>query len=176
MTKPIPMAAIKEMVVEVTHLSTNSGIEFLQDLDMAQPVVMEYLHYLEDKSLIENDTSVFSRIEYRYVYLITVVMLKMLVSSHRWFDEVTWDDINATIREVQPFATELLRNPAALPDLVEQLTEGHAEPELLRFLVEATQKRLDDKPNLPPIRVKYRPTAFLIFYTILTAVLNKEET
>jgi hypothetical protein len=103
-------------------------------------------------------------------------MLKMLVSSHRWFDEVTWDDINATIREVQPFATELLRNPAALPDLVEQLTEGHAEPELLRFLVEATQKRLDDKPNLPPIRVKYRPTAFLIFYTILTAVLNKEET
>jgi hypothetical protein len=176
MTNPIPMAAIKEMVVEVTHLSSNSSNELLQDLDTLQPAIMEYLEYMEEKSPIENDASVFSRIEYRYVYLITVVMLKMLVDSHRWFDEVTWDDINATIQEVQPFATELLRDPTALPELVERLAEDHVEPELLRFLVEATQKRVDDKPNLPPIRAKYRPMAFLIFYTILTAVLNKEET
>jgi hypothetical protein len=57
---------------------------------------------------------------------------------------------------------------------VEHLAEAHLEPELLRFLAEATQKRVDDKPNLPPIRAKYRPMAFLIFYSMLSAVLNKE--
>jgi hypothetical protein len=143
-------------------------------MDVAQPVIMQYLHYLEDKSPIANDASVFNQIEYQYVYLIAVVMLKMLVDSHRWFDEVTWDDINATIEAHQSFALELQRNPAALPDLVEQLAEAHPEPELLRFLAEATQKRVDDKPNLPPIRAKYRPMAFLIFYSMLSAVLNKE--
>jgi hypothetical protein len=170
------MTDIKEMVIEIAHLSSNSSNELLQDMDVAQPVIMQYLHYLEDKSPIANDASVFNQIEYQYVYLIAVVMLKMLVDSHRWFDEVTWDDIDATIEAHQSFALELQRNPAALPDLVEQLAEAHPEPELLRFLAEATQKRVDDKPDLPPIRAKYRPMAFLIFYTMLTAVLNKEET
>jgi hypothetical protein len=162
------------MVVEITHLSGNSSIELLQDLDAAQPVIMQYLDYLENKSPIANDASVFNQIEYQYVYLIAVVMLKMLVDSYRWFDEVTWDDLNATISSQQSFAIELQRNPAALPELVEHLAEAHLEPELLRFLAEATQKRVDDKPNLPPIRAKYRPMAFLIFYSMLSAVLNKE--
>ena len=176
MTRSIPMTDINEMVIEITHLSSNSSSELLQDLDAAQPVIMQYLHYLEDNSPIANDASVFNQIEYKYVYLIAVVMLKMLVDSHRWFDEVSWDDLNATISAQQSFALELQRNPAALPEMVEQLAEAHPEPELLRFLAEATQKRVDDKPNVPPIRAKYRPMAFLIFYTMLTAVFSKEVT
>jgi hypothetical protein len=91
------MTDIKEMVIEIAHLSSNSSNELLQDMDVAQPVIMQYLHYLEDKSPIANDASVFNQIEYQYVYLIAVVMLKMLVDSYRWFDEVTWDYLNATI-------------------------------------------------------------------------------
>lgn len=175
MNKQISIAELKEMVVEVTHLSTNSSNELLQSLDFEQPVIMEYLEYLSENSIVENDPALFSRIEYRYVYLISVVMLKLLVDSGRWLRSVTWDDINATITAQQPLASELFRDPASLQDVALRLAEEHPEPDLLRFLAEACQKRIDDKPDLPPIRAKYRPAAFLIFYTILTAVLNNEE-
>lgn len=176
MIRPIPMSDIEEMVVEVTHLSTNSVGTFLQELDFEQPAIMhQYLPYFEENSPIENDKSVFSKIEFQYVYLISVVTLKVLLDSPRWLNEVSWDDLNETIRSQQSIADELLRDPAALPDLVERLAEDHPEPNLVRFLGEATQKRVDDKSDLPPIRAKYRPIAFLIFYTILSAVLNNEE-
>lgn len=175
MIRPIPMTEIKEMVVEVAHLSTNSSNDLLQELDFEQPTLMQYLEYLAENSPIENDESVFSKIEFRYVYLISVVTLKVLLDGPRWLNEVSWDSLNETIKAQQPIATELLRDPAALPDLVERLAEDHPEPDLVRFLGEATQKRVDDKLDLPPIRAKYRPIAFLIFYTFLSAMLNNEE-
>lgn len=175
MNNPIPLTDLKEMVIEVTHLSTNSSHDLLNDLHDQQPVLIEYLEYLAERSPVADDASVFSQVEYRYIYLISVVMLKMLLDSRYLLREVTWDDLNATIVAGQPVANDIFRDPANLPDIVQRLAEDHPEPHLLRFLGDACQKRLDDKPDLPPIRAKYRPTAFLIFYTILTTVLNIEE-
>ncbi|MCB9077167.1 MAG: hypothetical protein H6631_06220 [Anaerolineaceae bacterium] len=172
MTHYIHRNDLDEMVIEIIHLSTNSSNDMLNEIEFAQPILMQYLEYLADHSPVSDDPSVFSRSEYRYIYLISIVTLRLLIDSRHWPDEVSWDDINATIAASQPVANDIFANPTGLSDIVQGLAEDHPEPELLLFLSDACHKRLDDKPDEPPIRVKYRPTAFLIFYTILMSLLN----
>ncbi|MCB9106298.1 MAG: hypothetical protein H6633_18945 [Anaerolineales bacterium] len=172
---PIPRRDIDEMIVEVTHLSANSSGALLDEIHIEQPIFLDFMEYLTDHSLVSNDPSVFSQSEYRYIYLISVVMLKVLIDSRHIFREVTWDDLNATIAATQPLANEIFANPAGLADIVNQLAENHPEPDLLRFLSDACHQRLDDHPDQPPIRAVYRSRAFLILYTILTSVMNNRE-
>lgn len=172
---PIPRHDIEEMIVEVTHLSANSSGDLLDEINFEQPIFLDFMEYLSDHSLVSNDPSVFSQSEYRYIYLISVVMLKVLIDSRQIYREVTWDDLNATIAASQPLANEIFADPAGLADIVNRLAEDHLEPDLLRFLGDACHQRLDGQSDQPPIRAVYRPRAFLILYTILTSVMNNRK-
>ncbi len=54
------------------------------------------------------------------------------------------------------------------------MIENHLEPELLRFIVDATRSHPDD-PGSPPIRREYRAVAFTVFQIILQAMLGNLE-
>ena len=175
MTHQIHRTEIDEMIVEITHLSANSSGDLLDEIHFEQPVFLDYLEYVADNSPVGDDSSLFSQTEYRYVYLISIVTLKMLIDSRYDLEEVSWEDLNNTITISQPVADAVFSDPDNLADTVKRLAEDHPEPELLLFLSDACHKRLDNKTDAPPIRAKYRPIAFLIFYTILTSVLNARQ-
>ncbi|MCB0194954.1 MAG: hypothetical protein KDJ65_23590 [Anaerolineae bacterium] len=172
MTHTIHRTEIDKMIVEVTHLSANLASKIINEIHREQPALLDYLRYLANNSPVSNDSSLFSQTEYRYVYRMSIVLLKMLIDSPYWLEEVSWDDLNNTITISQPVADAVFSDPTNLANTVKRLAETHPEPELLLFLSDACHKRLDNKPNEPPVRARYRTTTFLIFYTILTSVLN----